>query len=190
MDGKDSPEEQPSATKDYPLIAEPGIYTVTGAPARLESPLTDDHLRAIGRISVNFSRLEFGMRLCINHLLGVGQEEGLIATAQLGFRQLTTVLHQLYRHKYESDGGQLTKIDALAGRIVQASIARDTVIHSTWLLSVDGEAMGIKVPRSSKWFSPTISMKTPSDLEAVAKTIQDVADEVAGLIIEATEAPK
>jgi hypothetical protein len=179
--------EEPSsaAAKAYTLAAEPGSYTVTGAPATLQAPVTDDHLMAIGRISVNFANLEFVMKLCVNQLLGAGQDEGLMVTAQLGFRQLTTVLHQLYRRKNLDDGIRLAKIEALVGRIDAAMEARDRIIHSSWLVAEDGEAIGVKFPRTRpKWFSPTISKMRPSDLEDVAKTIKGLADEVGALLIE------
>jgi hypothetical protein len=188
MSRKDRGKEPPSEATSYTLPADHGAYTITGADAKLQSPVTDDHLKAIGRISVNFSNLEFGMKLCINQLLGVGQDEGLIVTAQLGFRQLTTVLHQLYRRRNIDDKVRLAKIDALAGRIDRAREARDTIIHSSWLVAMDGEAIGVKYPRTRpQWFSPTISKMKPSELEDVAKKIKVVADEIGALIIEVSE---
>lgn len=183
MSGNELPKK-----RGYEMNAEPGSYTITGTEARLQGPLTDDHFKAIGRISVNFSNLEFMMKLCVNYLVGGGQDEGLMLTAHLGFLQLTTVLHQLYRRKNVTDSARLTEIDALVGHIDTARISRDTIVHSNWFYAEDGEAFGFKFPRGRpKWFSPTVSKMKPSDLEDVAKTIKNLTDEVGALLIEVSD---
>ena len=63
--------------------------------------ITDDHLRAIGRVIVQFSVLEMRIRYLIWRLMNCRPESvARLVTAELGFRQLVRLLLRIPLWKY------------------------------------------------------------------------------------------
>lgn len=98
---------------------------------KLVIPLTDEHLRSLGKITANFALLEALVSLCIWTLIGGEQRLGQITTAELSFSQKVTLLSSLYRYRVNS-AEESTELKGLLSRIAQAEEKRNAITHSVW----------------------------------------------------------
>ena len=95
--------------------------------------ITDEHLRAIGRVTVHFSVLEMRIRYLVWRLMNCKPESvARLVTAELGFRQLVQLFSSLYKLRTK-DKDELKKLKTLLKQIDGASKKRNEVIHSFWV---------------------------------------------------------
>lgn len=59
--------------------------------ATYTEPFSDEHLRFVERITVNFSALEFFMKMCVAFTFGSMRNYALTIAAGLDFRKLADV---------------------------------------------------------------------------------------------------
>jgi len=100
----------------------------------------DDHLKAMGLITVNFSLLENTIAFIIWLLLGLDQQTGQIITSELSFRRLLELFSSLCRNK-KNDKVTLEKLKTLLKRIEHAEQERNKIIHSMWTAGNDEETI-------------------------------------------------
>lgn len=145
----------------------------------METPLGDEDLRAIGRITANFALLELMMSNCIWLLVSADARIGQIITAELSFRRLLVLFSSLYRHK-ASTPQAIDELDALLSRVVQAEEKRNQVTHSIWGAGhAPGEVARIKATaKQRKGFRIQIEEMTTEDLHDIADFISKVATDV------------
>ena len=120
------PAETPNAIK-YQL----GGY-LTKRRGSLTTPIDDEHLAAIGRVSVNFALLEFQLAEALRAALGADMSAGRIVIAHLSFRRMLDVLASLARLRLAND----PRLDDLEDVLSAASAAEDSrnqLLHSTWI---------------------------------------------------------
>ncbi len=152
---------------------------------------SDDHLRAIGRISVNYAYLELLLRGCIWVLLGTDSDRGIVATSELNFRQLTNLVVRLYERPFELPIATLTERDkdrladfhAMIARVDRAGGDRNAVVHAAWFgmgdLEQRGKALGQKWGRyGRRWYQPDFVQRSARELDQIADRIASVAEEV------------
>jgi len=95
--------------------------------------ITDDHLRAIGIVTVQFSVLEMKIRYLVWRLMNCKTESvARLITAELGFRQLVQLFSSLYKRGTKDKDG-LMKLKILLKQIDGASKKRNEMIHSLWV---------------------------------------------------------
>jgi hypothetical protein len=70
---------------------------------RLYAPPRDDHLQAIGQITVNFALLEHTLVSLVWDLIGSDQRLGQIIIAELPFRSIRVLASAIFRHRCEDD---------------------------------------------------------------------------------------
>ena len=139
--------------------------------------LDDESLKAIGRITVEFSFLETAIALCIWVLirdLGFG----MVITAQMSCRNLIDLLDAVFRHKVK-DKGQHVILDDLLKRAVNAEEKRNQVIHSLWTV---GKTPGTIVrskstKRRGKGVQRDEQIMSVDELNTVADLIAEVGEE-------------
>lgn len=95
--------------------------------------VSDDHLRSIGRVVVNFAVLEGFLSFVIRILMKTERDVGEIVTAQLSFAQRVTAASSLFMHRLNS-AEKLTEWKELLVRVEQAGAKRNAVVHSVWIL--------------------------------------------------------
>jgi len=100
-------------------------------PETPRDELPDDYLRALGRIVVNFARLEHFLRVSIIFLLGDDQRIGSLVTAELSMGQLLKVLSSLVRLRMH-EASKLKEIDQLRIRAEKLDTRRGLIMHSSW----------------------------------------------------------
>lgn len=154
-----------------------------------ERRLGDDYYRAVGRIAIEFSVLEFYIKVWVTVLLGAGPDAGMLASAFIDFRNLSAMLDALYNRKFWNDQARLEKFAGILSRVDKVAQERNLVIHSAWFSSESGRhALGIKYPRGRvRWFEPSISEKTPSEMNSVAEEIINLAHEIGDQIVDTSE---
>jgi hypothetical protein len=97
----------------------------------LQHPVPDEHLKAIGDITVSFALLESQIQFLIGSLIFEHQRIGQIITAELSFRNLRALLISLYleRHGEDDDFKVLRELMQQAGL---AEAKRNQITHSVW----------------------------------------------------------
>lgn len=101
--------------------------------------LNDEFLRALGRVTANFSALEFYMDFAIGGLVGHEQEIGQTVAAGLSFKNKCSMLGSLFRLRVaaaaRSDATScLASLKRFLGRAQKLENRRNQIIHSAWLV--------------------------------------------------------
>ena len=88
-------------------------------------------VEAIGKVCVEFQRLETLLKVAIGDLLGSDHRLGMIVTAQLSFKGILDLLGALFEHRF-NDPAQQKKLEKFLGQCRAAEDRRNQVIHSHW----------------------------------------------------------
>src|SRR2546427_3606218 len=113
--------------------------------------LSDEQLKAIGRITVDFAHLENSVRLCINYLSGLELDDNvLIMLNPLSFRNLVTVFSNLAERNFAENSTKLAQLRRLARNLGNVEDKRDIVTHSAWIGLESGRVLRVKAPRRIK----------------------------------------
>ena len=144
----------------------------------------DETLKQLGRVTVNFQRIEAMLGMVTWSMLGTDQRAGQIVTTNLAFSKLCDVCLTLMRYR-RPDGPFLPRMEAIVKRASVGEQRRNTLVHSHWLLSENDEnpseafRMKFAVNRN-QGFKVSVESMT-SD---VVKTL---ADELASICVDVTE---
>ncbi len=148
--------------------------------------VTEAHLRALGRVTVNFSTLEFTLVALVAGLsapdnLGVGQ----ILGPQLSFARLVTAVDALFRLR-RPGSPDIGRLAALLARASAAEERRNVVVHSAYLVA-DGTPADIVTrfklrAKRDKGLSHDAQDTTPADIEQVASELHTVSTDLARFI--------
>src|SRR5260221_2428760 len=89
-------------------------------------------IEAIGKVSVEFQRLETLLKVAAGHLVDpLDHRLSLIITAQLSFKAVLDLFGAIFEHRF-NDPPQQKKLDKFLGRCKEAENRRNQVIHSHW----------------------------------------------------------
>jgi hypothetical protein len=140
-------------------------------PGKSPSNVSDDHLRAIGAVVVNWSVVEFSMEVVILGLYDVSHDRGLVLTSNLSFQNKLTILRVLALQGAIKDPTEAEACTDLLKRIENAYIGRNKVAHGLWTGSkVQGLARRMAIRVRGRRLS-TVDEKVPlSELETLAAT--------------------
>jgi hypothetical protein len=143
---------------------------------RLQAPPRDDHLKAIGQITVNFALLESTLAFLVWDLIGSDQRLGQIITAELSFRSIQALASSIFRHKCEHDE-QIGELEHLLKRISDAEAKRNQIIHSIWAAGDTAEKITrIKyTAKIKKGFDVKFEQYTAVHLMEIADEISELA---------------
>jgi hypothetical protein len=95
-------------------------------------PLTDDELRAIGRISVNFNALENVISAVVWTFVGPDPMLGVLLTAGESFDRLLSKFKQLAHYRL-SEPQHLDLISGWLPKVRSVQQQRNRILHSAWL---------------------------------------------------------
>jgi len=98
---------------------------------KLEAPGSDEHLRALGKITTNFAMLEEVVSVCIWGLIGEEQRLGRVITTELSFSRKVDLLSSLYRYRINS-AEKLSELNELLNQLALAEEKRNSITHSHW----------------------------------------------------------
>src|SRR5260370_42402816 len=100
-------------------------------------PFSDEHLRQIGRITVNFATLDFHLAFAIGALLTQDQDVAQMVAHELSFKQKLALLSSLVQHKLPASAKATsecaTDFETYLSRCAQLEEHRNQIAHSVWL---------------------------------------------------------
>jgi hypothetical protein len=97
-------------------------------------PLSNDQLRAIGRISVNFNELEFALSVLLWALLNPSDiERGRRVFGGESFDRIRTKLESLSEHVFSNNAEMRTRISFLTKMAHEVQRRHNEVLHAIWL---------------------------------------------------------
>jgi hypothetical protein len=91
--------------------------------------ITDNHLRALGRITVELAWVEWFCGQVTGILIG-DLDVGDIVTAHLSFKNKADLIYSLFKHKYGENS--CPKLKSILNEIQTLVDARNGYIHSFW----------------------------------------------------------
>lgn len=142
-------------------------------------PLTNDQLRAIGRISVAYNTLEIATHLIASKLLNRDLEIGLRALAGENLARMLDKVRYLSEYVARNDPELLARIKGWADRAGSVRQRRNDVFHSSW---TEDEETGEMVALRLTSREPKTAQTQPTDLDQLAEDIDSVWVEGAKLV--------
>jgi hypothetical protein len=113
--------------------------------------MRDEQLKAIGRVVVNFSGLEFFYEVLAWSLASMSQDVGLIVTSELSFQQKRNLVCALTRESLKLHPAAALEIDELAKESRKIEEERNRIMHSLWgPLTTDPEGPLARVKFTAK----------------------------------------
>jgi sensor histidine kinase regulating citrate/malate metabolism len=97
---------------------------------RLQHPVSDELLVAIGDVTVSFALLEAELQLLAHVLLKQSQQVSMIVTAELSFGRLCALVLSLHRERYGEANSAPAK--ELVQRANELEELRNQIMHSVW----------------------------------------------------------
>jgi hypothetical protein len=147
-------------------------------------PISDETLRAIGHVLVEFTRLELALRIAVGGLTDGGQEGTSVLTSFLGYAALANAFDILSAKKFIHDAAKTKAFKEIAGRLNEAGMRRNFVAHSLWTES-EGRTIAILQRKPvKKWSDMDMRFKPIEELKADADYIRAVGSDLWGLLIE------
>lgn len=144
----------------------------------------ENHLKAIGLITVNFAILENEIAFAIWFLLGLDQQVGQIITAEQSFKNLAALFSSLYRNK-TNDPKAIEELNKLMKKVTQVEEKRNKIMHSVWAegdthVSITRFKTTAKI---SKGLTNQFEQITVEDLNKIADEIAEAAGEIQEFLI-------
>ena len=140
--------------------------------------LTDDHLKQLGRITVNFQLIETVFSFLLWQLNDPkDQRKGQILTSRMSFSRICDVLVSLAKYVL-SDDERAGRIKEFVRQASQLEQKRNSVIHSAWTSGVEGDvSVRFKyVTSRRKGFQVISERTTPDDLKNIADEAKEIGD--------------
>jgi hypothetical protein len=146
------------------------------------SNVSDDHLRAIGAVMVNWTVIEFVMEAMILGLYEINPDRGLVLTSNLSFQNKLTILRVLALRGAIKDATEAQFCVDLLKRIEDAHVERNKVAHGLWTGSkVQGVARRMAIRVRGRRLTTIDEKVSLSELEGVAATFLVVSTDLTRL---------
>jgi hypothetical protein len=156
-------------------------FVMVDFSGKSKSFLTDNHLRAIGAVVVNWSTLEVLMELFILGLYEITPDRGLVITSNLSFQNKLTILRVLATRGAIKDADEAKSFAGLLDRIEKAHQKRNAIAHGWWSAgNADGLARRMAIRVRGRRLSTESEQVPLMDVEAVANDLLDVWEKMLG----------
>jgi hypothetical protein len=154
---------------------------------RAKSRLSDEHIRAIGGITVNFEVLKLALAAACWSQIGADERIGQAVTAQLSFRRLCELCEALMDLRVPDDALRAEAHGILA-RAIHLKGERDRVIHAVLALGDAGDPTGFKVAVArGKGVRFAQEPENLTRLKALASNLKSCSEEVLALLARLAE---
>lgn len=145
----------------------------------LKHPVSEEHLKQIGDMTVSFALLENVMRMLVCSLVNEHQRIGQIITAELSFRNIKALARSLYIERHGKDN-DFTRLEHLMKKAESLEERRNQITHSFWAVedkpnSVTRIKITAKENLGYKFGSEIIEAK---DLEIFVSEIKELAYDI------------
>jgi hypothetical protein len=151
----------------------------------MDHQLGDDHLKAIGRVAVNFQHLEFSIEMWIVALIGSDDRIGMMIASQLPFRGICSLAESLYALKV-TDVEKVNRFREIIKEAGQLEAQRNTLFHSNWGTNTDtGLVERMKLPKDmTKGFRFVTEHYPVSKINGLADSMKLSAQKFSLLLVE------
>lgn len=138
--------------------------------------LTDNHLKSIGRVSVNWSLLEFYLGKAIGEMLGPDPKIGRIVTTRLTAANMMEIFRHLATFK-DHEGKLSDELNTILAAIRAAQSQRRLIIHGVWAADDDGSplVLGYYGKDDQRVLADAVKMSV-EDIENIAASVSTVTE--------------
>jgi hypothetical protein len=157
----------------------------------LQHPVPEQLLARIGDITVSFALLESTVQTLAASQLQESQRIGQIITAELSFRNLRALVTSLYRERHGEDA-EFETLQELMKRAARLGEKRNQITHSIWGAG-EGRDTVTRIKATAKekrGIHFDFQHVSAEDLDAVAKEIKTLAEDVQRFWIDLIEGGK
>jgi hypothetical protein len=142
--------------------------------------MTEEHVKQIGSVKVNFSLLEFKLKYVIWQLVSEDNELGKAITSGMMMGALIPLYKSLC-HLRITEKQQILKIKDFVNRLNKLVDERNKIVHSVWGTSIEDPSDVSKMSIRSKGFKGMgmISEKTtPEGIKTIAHDLLKLSNEI------------
>ncbi len=145
--------------------------------------MTEQHLRALGRVAVNFQALEMWITFWVIQLVGPDQKVGQMVTVQLPYGKLCVLASSLFNYRFVGTPFAL-EFEALIKQSLKLEEQRNQLFHSAWMTDdASGEISRLKrtlkLGKELAYNSPAMN---PDEIDELADKMNQVATELCQLL--------
>ncbi|MDP1744989.1 MAG: hypothetical protein Q8L90_05390 [Bacteroidota bacterium] len=145
--------------------------------------MTDEYLKQIGRVAVNFSSLEIYLTFSIWELISEDQDLGKAITSGMSFNSLSNMFAAICKIKINGSK-ELNECEEVTKRINEVNVRRNQIMHSNWLtdegtskvsrlkIKADGYK-GIKL--TNEYISVEEIQKLADEIKLLAKDVMELS---------------
>lgn len=147
--------------------------------------VSDEVLRALGRVTVNFQFLESQVAICTWTLISPDQRVGQIVTHNLSFSKLCDVFGALVQHR-TTDQALIQEMSDFLRRVSELEQRRNAFMHSNWATSEgrpDAGSIRLKasMDRKKGWKLGAEDL-TPAAINSVADAMGSIGNDLLSFI--------
>jgi hypothetical protein len=137
--------------------------------------ISDEHLKAIGQIAIDFGRLEYFLDAFVGFLLGNDAVVGeIVCRNHESFAKRVSIMSELFELKY-TDENLREQFKQIVSEIRKIQEQRNAMFHSSWFLGrADDTDVLVRIARKG---TNRYSVFTDDDLRKMALTVRTVLDE-------------
>lgn len=158
---------------------------------KIALPLTDAHLKAIGRVAANWAMIEHTLERYIWFQVSFGEEFGKCLTTHMSFAQLSqamlTICHDAFENR--ADPRPAVKLKALT-KFLEDDLRkkllskRNEIVHGIWCADEDTGELGIEKISARTILRQEHLPYPPEQIEAVAEEIEAAFSRLNELLID------
>ncbi len=154
-------------------------------------PLNDEFLRALGRVTANFSALEHHVSAVVAGTIGANQKIGQAVAANFSFTRSLDYLSAVCKLNAD-EGEDFESVGDLLPHLAELEQRRNQIIHSAWMTPLldpaDRTVVRFKMStRRKSGLSHMSEETTKDDLENLADEIRETAEKLAELAFSLAE---
>jgi hypothetical protein len=140
--------------------------------------ISDEHLKQLGRVTVNFQTVELFLVFVLSEVIGTEQVVGQMIASQLPFGRLCTLATALVAHRAGENDPLTKEFASVAEECLRLEQLRNQLMHSVYL--VDGQTAEVTRWKStlklSKGFRTSTESLAPTDIGKVADGLKVVSE--------------
>lgn len=144
--------------------------------------MTEDHLKQLGRINVNFSVLEIHLLLLTWGLISEKQAIGKAITSGMTFNSISNIFSSLCKVVIDNPV-VLREFEETIIRVNEINVRRNQIIHSYWITEVESKNISrLKFKADGfKGLKQTVESISAEDIKKIADDIGAMVKELMDL---------
>ncbi len=143
--------------------------------------MTDDHLKQLGRVTVNFQLMEVYISFFLWALVdSEDQGKGQILTSKMPFSRICDVALALMKRKFADNHVDVVRrIEQHIKKASQLEQDRNTMLHSVWAVgTAEDPSTRLKyIISRRKGFEVVVEQVSPGDIQSIADDMKKLSEE-------------